>query len=474
MITAASLALLSAGAALASPVLSRTSLERRVTSAPVIIQMFEWNWNSIANECTEFIGPAGYSYVQVSTAQETIQGDQWWTSYQAVSYKIQGKRGSRDEFRNMVSKCNDAGVQVIVDTVLNHMAGISGGTGNAGSGFSQYTYNNLYSTNDFHYCGTQGNAILNWGDRWQIQTCQLSNLADLKTESDYVRGQLANHANDLLSLGVSGFRLDAAKHIPVADIQNVFSRLSRQPSFVTSEVVGDGAPIAASEYAGIGQVSITRSFEVLRDAFANGKGLNSLQNYEGNNNVPSGSATVFVTTHDSERGGTGGSLNYNSPNNAYTLANIFLLAYPYGTPTVLSSYSFSNGDQGAPNGGYGTCSGAGGSNGFLCQHRWTPIAQMVKFRNAVGNAGLQNWQSGSDNQIAFDRGNAGFVAINYSGNTWESSLTTALPDGTYCDAISGGKNGNGCAGAQIRVSGGRASVSVPAYGAIAAYSGTKL
>ena len=25
----------------------------------VIIQMFEWNWDSIALECTEFIGPAG-------------------------------------------------------------------------------------------------------------------------------------------------------------------------------------------------------------------------------------------------------------------------------------------------------------------------------------------------------------------------------------------------------------------------------
>lgn len=30
----------------------------------VIIQMFEWSWESIAEECTEFIGPAGYGYVQ--------------------------------------------------------------------------------------------------------------------------------------------------------------------------------------------------------------------------------------------------------------------------------------------------------------------------------------------------------------------------------------------------------------------------
>lgn len=30
----------------------------------VIIQMFEWTWDSIAAECTDFIGPAGYGFVQ--------------------------------------------------------------------------------------------------------------------------------------------------------------------------------------------------------------------------------------------------------------------------------------------------------------------------------------------------------------------------------------------------------------------------
>lgn len=30
----------------------------------VIIQLFEWTWDSVAAECTNFIGPAGYGYVQ--------------------------------------------------------------------------------------------------------------------------------------------------------------------------------------------------------------------------------------------------------------------------------------------------------------------------------------------------------------------------------------------------------------------------
>jgi alpha-amylase len=62
---------------------------------PVIIQMFEvssiivvhlhhsdsgfqWNWPSIASECTNFIGPAGYGYVQVSPPNEHITGTTWY------------------------------------------------------------------------------------------------------------------------------------------------------------------------------------------------------------------------------------------------------------------------------------------------------------------------------------------------------------------------------------------------------------
>lgn len=33
-------------------------------SKDVIIQMFEWTWDSVASECTNFIGPAGYGFVQ--------------------------------------------------------------------------------------------------------------------------------------------------------------------------------------------------------------------------------------------------------------------------------------------------------------------------------------------------------------------------------------------------------------------------
>jgi hypothetical protein len=82
-----------------------TGLQSRAPSGNknVIVQLLEWNWDSVAAECTSFIGSAGYAFVQgahaanvcvefiqlacftVSPAQEHITGNQWWTSYQPVS-----------------------------------------------------------------------------------------------------------------------------------------------------------------------------------------------------------------------------------------------------------------------------------------------------------------------------------------------------------------------------------------------------
>ena len=67
----------------------------------VIIQMFEWSWDSIAAECTNFIGPAGmfssicsddhvinlflgYGFIQASPAQETITGQSTILAYKSI------------------------------------------------------------------------------------------------------------------------------------------------------------------------------------------------------------------------------------------------------------------------------------------------------------------------------------------------------------------------------------------------------
>ena len=65
---------------------------------------FQQTWNTIAKECTNTYGPEGVAYVEVSPPQESIQGTQWWTSYQPVSYKLDSKLGTEAEFKNMVQR----------------------------------------------------------------------------------------------------------------------------------------------------------------------------------------------------------------------------------------------------------------------------------------------------------------------------------------------------------------------------------
>ena len=52
------------------------------------------------------------------------------------------------------------------------------GLGDYRLGFSHYNYSDIYQNKDFHHCGTPGNAIKDWNNRWQIQNCELDGLAE--------------------------------------------------------------------------------------------------------------------------------------------------------------------------------------------------------------------------------------------------------------------------------------------------------
>jgi hypothetical protein len=154
---------------------------------------------------------------------------------------------------------------------------------------------------------------------------------------------------------------------------------------------------------------------------------------------------------------------------------VWILAHPFGSPTVLSSYQFTNGDSGAPNGNSGSCGGNAGTNGWYCQHRWTAISGMVGFRNAVQTADITNWVSPTPQRVAFGRGTAGFVVINNTDQDWSSTFQTGLPAGSYCNVIDGVKNGGSCTGSTITVdSNGSFSSNVSNRNAVAIHINAKL
>lgn len=411
--------------------------------------MFSWTWNAIARECTENLGPAGYGYVQTSPPQEHVQGPEWWTHYQPVSYKVESRLGTRAEFKQMVDTCHTAGVKVIADAVINHMSGKSaGGTGWAGTIFQHYDYPGNYQGQDFHSCRRD---IANYQNRWEVQECNLVNLSDLNTSSPYVQGRIAGYLNDLVGLGVDGFRIDAVKHIAASDMQGILSRVNdRARLYVVQEVIRANEPIQPEEYTSNGDIHEFAYARKLKEAF-NGGNINWLITGNGIGPswagfLPQQNAAVFVDNHDTERNGE--TLTYKDGAN-YDLAQIFTLAWNYGSPSIHSGYSFSNNETGpavASNGE--VMDPVCGQNGWTCKHAQTNIENMVGFRNTSHAAPIVNkWDNGS-NAIAFGRGDKSYVAIN-RGNAITRTFQSSLPAGRYCNVIVGLPTATGCSAGDV-------------------------
>lgn len=447
------------------------------------VQMFQWTWPSIAQECTDTLGPLGYRYVVTSPPQEHVLGPQWWTAYQPVSYQVESRLGTREEFADMVATCRDAGVSVVADAVINHMTGQDEpGTGWAGSEYEHYEYPGLYDDGDFHHCGlAPGDDIADYGDAEQVQTCELLNLADLDTSSPQVRETIVAYLEDLLALGVAGFRIDAAKHMAAEDVEAIVAQLP-EGTLVWQEVIrGAGEPIQPEDYLEAGDVYEFAYGEILKDMGLGSLGLfEELATGQTPGLVESSSAITFVNNHDTERNGT--MLTYEQ-GARYALANVLMLAAPYGLPLVYSGYAFDSldgYDAGPQQDAVGAvldavCSADAGPDVLLedgdwvCQHRWPQIAPMVAFRSAAGEAELTDWQQ--DGPVAaFGREDRGFVVVNQAADPVSATWSTSLEPGDYCDVQTGALVDGACTGSVVTVAAdGSITATVPGRSALAVH-----
>ena len=405
------------------------------------IQLFQWNWNSIARECTEVLGPAGVAWVLTSPPNEHIRGSEWWTSYQPVSYRIESRLGTRAEFAAMTATCSAAGVDVIADAVINHMSGQEApGTGWAGSPYSHYDYPGLYGPEDFHHCTESPTGdIIDYRDAAEVQNCELVNLADLDTASPKVQDAIVAYLDDLLDLGAAGFRIDAAKHMPPADIAGVVARLPEGTRVLQEVIRGAGEPITPEQYEGNGDVfefGFARDLKSMIESATLNQGMTFGPEF---GYLPSDKAIVFVDNHDTERNGE--TLSYRDGAD-YLLANVFLLAQPYGTPVLYSGYRFGDPDAGPPQGADGRvldteCGAAGSDSGpWTCLERHPVIRAMLAWRSAVGtDPVVDEWSDAW--AFAFGRGERGFVVLNAGDDDLARTFATSLAPGGYTDAVSG-------------------------------------
>ena len=229
-----------------------------------IVEFFGWPFNDISEEC-DFLSKAGYMALKVFPSQESIltfdtvengELNPWWFLYQPVSYRQRSRMGSKKEFKNMINVCRSKGVRVYADAVINHMSGngndmywdhrnpaggscIHWGPKKSSDGSPWWTTGWLYESNPYTglhpglefpavpYTATDFHcerALSSWSDGNILNYGWLSGLTDLNSEKEYVRQRIADYMTSLISMGVSGLRIDAAKHVSPENLAHIFKK----------------------------------------------------------------------------------------------------------------------------------------------------------------------------------------------------------------------------------------------------------
>ncbi|XP_061392169.1 alpha-amylase-like [Musca vetustissima] len=227
----------------------------------VMVQLFEWKFVDVAEECRRFLGPKGYGGVQVSPGPRGLSpvlehtviktdglNHPWWQRYETISYRLSSRSGDETDFYSMSRICNDLGVRLYVDVVLNHMAApllqlLNNKTTKAGAGssppsneafivntllatdvnISQSSYPEVpYEAKDFHrYCAIN----LATSNAQEMRNCQLNGHPDLDHSHNTVRQSIVAMLNKFIDMGVAGFRIDSAKYVWPIDLKLIYEQL---------------------------------------------------------------------------------------------------------------------------------------------------------------------------------------------------------------------------------------------------------
>ncbi|MDE5839280.1 MAG: alpha-amylase family protein, partial [Muribaculaceae bacterium] len=186
-----------------------------------ILHAWSWNFRNIAENMKK-IADAGYSMVQTSPVQQCWNPEgskgmlysdnekegQWYFYYQPTDWKIGNHIvGSRDEMKQMLDSAAKYNIRVIVDVLPNHTAfdvdAVSDDLVKAVGGRDK-----LYHSEGL-------NPVKDYNDRYQCTLWGSGALPDVNTENKDFQKYYMQFVNDLLDLGVRGFRYDTAKHIGV-------------------------------------------------------------------------------------------------------------------------------------------------------------------------------------------------------------------------------------------------------------------
>jgi len=474
-----------------------------------IAVLFGWKWLDIMYE-VPFLAEHGYDAIKIYPPQEFVlrTGNPWWEVYQPVSYELSSFYGTKEDFIKMVDFCHSYNIKVYADLILNHMAEFAGieskHIGTNGHEFNKYNYNNLnsnqdkYEYDDFYHFEPESNKQISGEDYgklesiWNLEHYDLVSLPKLNLDSKHVKSVLRKYVQYLLSMGIDGFRIDAAKHLKIRAVEQILFGLRTHDDFkpfIYQEYFAD-VPMGIDAYSfmkkyfQIGYVTAFKYGEILSSVIKNktDNNLQKLVEYSFGGawiNYPDNRAVVVIDNHDTERM-MPNILNYKDlDNNAYVLAYIFMLAWPFGIPKIMSGFRFNTHNDAIPKtrvwqDGRNTCFDK--DSPWVAQHRWNAIANMVLFRSKTKEATGISHVFACGNQVAFARTyqkageyvtSYGFVVINNTASTLSRRFETGLPSGNYYDFIASGIAGGKMQGLVIKVEDyGFANITVKPFDAV--------
>lgn len=445
--------IIAATAMAAVPAMSkdRITVNPDATNEDVILHVWSWNFPEIARSMHE-IADAGYTMIQTSPVQPHYAPDgscveifdpkvkkgNWYYYYQPTDWKVGNKiLGSKEQMQAMLDSAAKYNVRVIVDVLPNHTAfdidAVSPEFYKAVGGRDKM----------FHSNGLR--PISDYQDRTECTLMGVGGLPDVNTENPDFQKYYMQFVNELLRMGVRGFRYDTAKHIGVHSdpkdkgvkendfwdvalgrkaVKGVRMALPEDSLFIYGEVLQDkGVP--ESEYADYMGQTASSYGHVLREALdkRSASGVD-LKNWH--HEAAPEYLTTWVESHDT----------YCNANESAHLTDdqirtawVFLTARQNGTPLFFSRPAGSTRDNYFGN----NVLGARGNDEF----KHPEVAAVNKFRHAM--RGLkEDLQFSDDGQVwLVNRGKKGAAVVNVGSFANFVNLPTGLPDGTYRDKVYG-------------------------------------
>lgn len=297
----------------------------------------------------------------------------------------------------------------------------------------------------FHSQGL--NPINNYGDRNQCTLWAMGGLPDVNTENPAFQKYYLQFVNDLLSLGVRGFRYDTAKHIGVhsdpvdtasgvtendfwdvvtgrKSVRGIKLSMPYDSLFVYGEVLQDkGVP--EKEYAGYMGQTASSYGHVIREMLEkrSAKGLD-IKSYH--HQAAPEFLTTWVESHDT----------YANAHESAHLTDaqirqgwVFLSARQNGTPLFFSRPAGSTRQNYWGN----NVLGARGNDEF----KHPEVVAVNKFRKAMARQKESIEVSDNGQVLLVNRGKKGAAIVNIGTLSNVVDLPTTLPNGTYKDKVYG-------------------------------------